>query len=94
MKKIYDISQFVQVETQESVLEGVVERVKKKRKALKFSQKDLASRSGVSYASIRRFETTGEISFSSLLAIANALDCLLDFNSLFSGSTITSLKDL
>lgn len=94
MKNKYDIAQFVKTETQESVLSGIVGRVKEKRKKLKLTQQDLASRSGVSYASIRRFEASGEISFSSLLKIANALGCLAEFNLLFPNDTLTNLKDL
>lgn len=94
MKNKYDITQFVKTETQESVISGIVERVKQKRKKLKLTQQDLTSCSGVSYASIRRFEATGEISFSSLLKIANALGCLAEFNLLFPNDTITNLKDI
>lgn len=94
MKNKYDINQFVKTLTIESVLGEIVEKVKKKRKERKFTQQELAKRSGVNYASIRRFETTGEISFSSLLKIANALNCLAEFNLLFSSDKITNLKDL
>jgi transcriptional regulator with XRE-family HTH domain len=71
-----------------------VEREKQRRKKLKISQKQLAEKSGVTYASVRRFETTGEISLSSLLKIANALDSLQDFTKLFKPVLVTSLKDL
>lgn len=94
MKNKYDINQFVKTLTIESVLGKIVEKVKKKRKERKFTQQELAKRSGVNYASIRRFETTGEISFSSLLKIANALNCLAEFNLLFPSDKITNLKDL
>lgn len=93
MKNKFDISQFVSVLTEQSVLDGIVDRAKQKRKQLKLSQQDLATRSGVSYASIRRFESTGEVAFSSLLKIANALGCLADFNLLLSSETVTNLKD-
>ena len=72
----------------------VVERMKVRRRAMKVSQQELARRSGVSYASIRRFETTGEIAFLSLLKIALALDCLEDFTSLFHKPEPQNLKDL
>ena len=39
----------------------LAERVKLSRLAENFSRKSLAERSGVSEASIKRFETTGEI---------------------------------
>ena len=89
----FDIGQFVGVLTEQSASNGIVERVKKKRKQMKLSQRQLSQKSGVTYASIRRFETTGEISLSSLLKIAHALDSLKDFEGLFKGQTITSLKD-
>ena len=60
---------------------------------MKLSQKLLSQKSGVTYASIRRFETTGDISLSSLLKMAHALDALKDFEGLFKGQTITNLKD-
>lgn len=93
MKNKFDIGQFVNTLTEQSVINGLVERVKKKRKQMKLSQKLLSQKSGVTYASIRRFETTGEISLSSLLKIAHALDSLKDFEGLFKGQTITNLKD-
>ena len=93
MKNKFDIGQFVSVLTEQSVVSGIVERVKKKRKQMKISQRELAQKSGVTYSSIRRFETTGEISLSSLLKIAHALDSLKDFENVFKGQSITSLKD-
>ena len=47
----------------------LVNRVIARSKELKISQKDLAFKSGVSYGSIRRFETTGEISLKPLIQI-------------------------
>ena len=93
MKNKFDISQFVNVLTEQSVMSGVADRAKKRRKQLKMSQQELSKKAGVTYASIRRFESTGEISFSSLLKIANALGYLADFNLLFAKETITSLKE-
>ena len=79
--------------TEQKVLYGLVERVKERRKELKLTQQGLAKKSGVSYGSIRRFETTGEIALTSLLKIANALNSLEEFNMLFSTELITNLKD-
>ena len=93
MENKFDIGQFVNTLTEQSVINGLVERVKKKRKQMKLSQKRLSQKSGVTYASIRRFETTGDISLSSLLKMAHALDALKDFEGLFKGQTITNLKD-
>jgi len=89
----FDISEFVSAETEQSVLAGLVERERQRRKELRLSQKELAVKSGVSYASIRRFESVGDISLSSLLKIGDALGCLSDFNGLFKNKIITNLKD-
>ena len=75
----FDISTFVNVTTEENILKGIVDRVKLRRKELKLTQKEFAKRSGVSYGFIRRFENSGEISLTSLLKIANAINCLEDF---------------
>ena len=93
MKTNFDISQFVNIDTIQSVNSKLVERVKERRKEAKLSQKELAIRCGVSYGSIKRFETTGEINFVSLLKIANSLGALNDFNKLFNNEIITNLKD-
>ena len=49
------------------------------RKQEKMSQKELSERSGVAYASIRKFESTGIISLESLLKICETLKRLTDF---------------
>lgn len=91
---MYDINDFVSVPTESKTTKNLVERFKKRRKELCISQKDLAIKSGVSYASIRRFEETSEISLSSLIKLANAIDCLNDFEALFKNAKISSLKEL
>ena len=91
---MYDINDFVSVPTESKTTNDLVERFKKRRKELKLSQKDLSTRSGVSYASIRRFEEAGEISLTSLIKLANAIDCLNDFDELFKNAKISSLKEL
>ena len=93
MEKRFDISDFVDTITEASITEKLIKRVKLRRKELKYTQKELAKRSGVSYASIRRFETTGDISLASLIKIAHAMNCLEDFNNLFKYEQITNLKD-
>lgn len=94
MEKRFDISDFVDTPTIQSVIISLITKVKARRKELKLSQKRLAQKSGVSYASIRRFESSGDIAFLSLLKIAVALNCLEDFNTLFNNRIFTNLKDL
>ena len=56
MEKKFDISTFVDVLTEEKTLCNLVNRVIKKRKDMKISQKKLSDISGVSYGCIKRFE--------------------------------------
>ncbi len=53
------------------------------RKNKKISQRRLSEISGVSYASIRRFEKTGDISLASLVKLALALQLYDDLDNLF-----------
>lgn len=64
----------------------IASRLANIRKRRKISQKRLATISGVKYASIRRFEKTGDISFKSLVKIALALQLYDDLNNLFKKS--------
>ena len=61
----------------------IVDRFVKIRKSRKITQKRLSVISGVSYASVRRFEESGEISFSSLIKLALALRLYEDLDNLF-----------
>lgn len=94
MEKSFDIGCFVDSLTVPAATESLVKRLRTRRRSLGVSQKELAVRSGVSYASVRRFESLGEISLQSLMKIALALDCLEDFNGLFKAPAVTNLKDL
>lgn len=94
IKNDFDISDFVPAQSLTGTIYELVMREKAARKAKKFTQKRLAERTGVSYGSIRRFEQTGEISFLSLVKIANALDCLEDFNEFFKKPPITDISNL
>jgi transcriptional regulator with XRE-family HTH domain len=64
------------------------------RKQEKMSQKELSERSGVAYASIRKFESTGIISLESLLKICEVLKRLTDFESILQQNDIKRKKDL
>ena len=69
------------------ILIEVAERHKKARKLNRYSQAELALRSGVSLGTIKRFESTGQISFESLLKLAYLLNSLDDFESIFDNET-------
>ena len=64
------------------------------RKKGKLSMKALAELSGVSYGSLKRFESTGQISLSSLLKLAIVLDCVDDFEYLFKKTEILSIQEI
>jgi transcriptional regulator with XRE-family HTH domain len=54
----------------------------------------LAERSGVSLASLRRFERTGKVSLDNLLKIAFTLHRLDDFDAIFQKPRANSLAEL
>ncbi len=64
------------------------------RLAHNLSQKSLADRSGVSQASLKRFEQTGEIAFTSLLKLSAALGCMDDFGALFAPRAVMSIDEI
>ena len=64
------------------------------RKQEKMSQRELSERSGVAYASIRKFESTGIISLEPVLKICEALKRLTDFESILLPSDMKRKKDL
>ena len=65
------------------VAKGIAKRAKSKRLSLNFKQKTLSEKSGVKYATLKKFEQTGEISLKSLLKIALVLGDFKIFEDLF-----------
>ena len=61
------------------ILGELSEKVKILRKSKKYSQEELANRSGVSLGSLKRFERSGQISLESLLKLIHVLGRLEDF---------------
>ncbi len=94
MKNKFDISDFVNVVTEQSIRTNLVNRFVKRRKEYVLTQKELSIKSDVSYGSIRRFESQGDISLKSLLKISLSIGCLEDFNELFKHEILKNLKDL
>ena len=70
-------------ESPEELDQKLAQRVRKIRKRRSITQEKLASISGVSYGSIKRFETTGQISLLSLTKIAIALDLADELRNIF-----------
>ena len=72
----------------------IAANMRKRRKERKLSMQDLAEKSGVSYGSVKRFESSGEISLLSLLKIATVLDCADGFEALFAEQEIRSIQEI
>ncbi len=73
---------------------AVASRAKAMRLAHNLSQRSLADRSGVSQASLKRFERTGEIALASLLKLSAALGCMDDFGALFAPRAVVSIDQI
>ena len=72
---------------------GIAERVKLRRLEKGWTQNMLATKSGVSLASYRRFESSGEMSLRSLVMLAFALDMTDEFEALFNSKTYQSIEN-
>ena len=70
-------------ETAEELDQKLAQRVRNIRKRRSISQEKLASMSGVSYGSIKRFEASGQISLISLTKIAMALEIADELRNIF-----------
>ena len=81
-------------ETVDEILLKLASRVKNIRKRKKVSQEELARISNVSFGSIKRFESTGQISLYSLTKIAVSLDCVDEIKNLFSNVEYKSIEEI
>ena len=73
----------IQLKSTLEVAKDIAKKAKAKRLSLNMSQKTLSKNSGVSLASLKKFEQTGQISLKSLLKIALILNELEPFDNLF-----------
>ena len=69
-------------------------RFKEMRKAKKIKLKDLSRNSGVPYSTIRRFESSGEISFLSLVKIVSTIGDDEEIANLFTRRIPASIKEI
>lgn len=81
-------------ETAEELDQKLAQRVRNIRKRRSISQEKLASMSGVSYGSIKRFEMTGKISLLSLTKIAMALDIAGDLRDIFTNVPYKDIQEV
>ena len=72
----------INISTPKSIMQNLKDKFKQKRLSLNLTQEGLSNKSGVSLGSVKRFESSGEISFESLLKIALILNCLDDFKNI------------
>jgi transcriptional regulator with XRE-family HTH domain len=70
----------IELTTPQDVQQQLASRFKARRLSKNLTQEGLAKRSGVSWSSLKRFESTGLIALESLLKISLVLDCLVDFD--------------
>lgn len=76
------------------IAEEIAKNMKAKRKKMKLSQARLAEKSGVSLASLKRFENKYEISLLSLIKISIALEAEDDFSNLFKSKIYSSIQEV
>ena len=81
-------------ETPEELDQKLADRVRNIRRRRSISQQKLAKMSGVSYGSIKRFETTGQISLISLTRIAVALGIADELRNIFSKVPYLSMEEV
>lgn len=81
-------------ETAEELDQKLAQRVRNIRKRRAISQEKLSSMSGVSYGSIKRFETSGKISLISLTKIAMALDMADELRNIFTQVPYKNIQEV
>ncbi len=81
-------------ETAEELDLKIAQRVRDIRKRRSISQKRLSEMSGVSYGSVKRFETTGQISLVSLTKLAMALDIAGDLRNIFTQIPYRDIREV
>ena len=81
-------------ETAEELDQKLAGRIRNIRKRRSISQQKLADMSGVSYGTIKRFETTGQISLVSLTRIAMALGIADELRTIFSQVPYRNIQEV
>lgn len=87
-------SLLLDIRTPGSISLALKDRARQRRKEQKLSQIALAKKADVSLGSLKRFESTGEISLASLVKLAIALGYEDDFESLFAQPHYQSIDDV
>ena len=81
-------------ETAEELDQKLAQRIRNIRRRRSISQETLAAMSGVSFGSIKRFETSGQISLIALTKIAIALDLADELRNLFTQAPYKDIQEV
>ena len=81
-------------DTPSDVAIRLAKKVRDIRKRKKITQKQLAGRSNVSYATLRKFEKTGQISLESFIKLAMELGVIQEINNLFTEPVYNSIEEV
>lgn len=84
----------IEIQSPSDILAKIASKARDLRLAENLTRRTLAEKSGISESSIKRFETTGEISLHGLVNIAFAFGRSREFNALFNPKTPQSLDEL
>ena len=81
-------------ETAEEINENLANRIRNIRRRRRISQERLSEISGVSLGSVKRFESTGNISLLSLTRISIALDLADEIRNIFTEVPYQSIEEV
>ena len=84
----------INIQSSSDLQREIATKARALRLAKNLSRRTLAAKSGVTQASIKRFETSGEVSLINLLDIAFALNCTKEFRALFDPKAPDSIAEL
>ena len=81
-------------DTPSDIAVKMAQKLKAIRKRKRITQKQLAARSNVSYATLRKFEKTGKISLESFIKISMELGLTNELKNLFSTPVYNSIEEV
>ena len=85
---------FFQSLTPNGICRRIASNLRARRKTADLTQEALSRKSGVSLGSLKRFEHSGEISLSSLVKLAVALECDDELTALFEKKPYSSIQEI